>query len=450
VSVGLGLLRKLIEEEVSAQYLDENGVSADLFIKEERLVYSFLRDHLINEGQMPQLETVEAQTEVDFPKAPDEPLSYWIRQAKIRAEKQELVDGAEKILEAVRSGEVDSARDMITGLYGGLDRHSARKQLWGVPEVVLPVVDKYLRRRNAYELSGAPFGFPFLDGITDGAQGGDTVAIVGRPATGKSYVMLHGAKFAHEQGERPLFVTMEMPKEQCVRRIICMKAGVPSEQFRLGRLSRWSEVKIDRAVSEIQGDNGEPFLIHEAGMNTSVEDVVMRVKELQPSVVYIDGAYLLRTRDRMARARWEKIAGIAETVKAAALEFNMPFICSYQFNRRGAGGVENIAGADVIGQLASIVLAIWNKNEPTVKAKRKAREEGVPVVWDDTEKMLELIKGREGESGTMDVKFDTKKTRLRQTGVHVPPGRVWTYPEYRKGVNDESCRIGDFEEDEDL
>ena len=450
MSVGLGLLRKLIEEGVDAGYLEESGVNADLFVKEERLVYSFVLDHLLHEERMPTLETVEVQTEVTFPKAPDEPLSYWIRQAKVRAEKQELVDGAEKILEAVRSGEVDEARDMITGLYGGLFRHSARKRLWGLPEIVDGALERYTRRRNSYELSGVPFGFPFLDGVSDGAQGGDTAAIVGRPSTGKSYVLLHGAKFAHEQGEKPLFVTMEMPKEQCVTRLVAMKAGVPAENLRLGRLSRFSEIKVERAVREIKGDDGEPFIIHKTKISASVEDLVMWIKQTQPTVVYVDGAYMMRTKDKVARARWEKIASIAEVIKEMAMEFQIPFICSYQFNRKGAGGVENIAGADVIGQLASIVLAIWNKNEPPPRERRKQREEGGVAEWDDTEKMLELIKGREGESGTMEVKFDTKRMRLRQTAVHLPPGRVWTYPEYRKGVDNEGCRIGDFDEGQDM
>jgi len=121
--------------------------------------------------------------------------------------------------------------------------------------------------------------------------------------------------------------------------------------------------------------------------------------------VYVDGAYLLRSKNNYG-ARWERIAYTAEYLKMLAKEFGIPIIATYQFNRKGSGDVGNIGGSDVVGQLAGIAMGITNETDDQ------------DDVWSAVSyKHLELVKGREGESGKIRVLYDMEKMKITQDSV---------------------------------
>ena len=118
----------------------------------------------------------------------------------------------------------------------------------------------------------------------------------------------------------------------------------------------WGKDRLEEGSREIQAMGERPYYILEGSLHSTVEDLAMRIQELKPTVVYVDGAYLMQTRNRH-RSRWERISEVAEFQKMLAKEFNLPVIASWQFNRKGPGSLGNIAFSDVVGQLASIVVA---------------------------------------------------------------------------------------------
>jgi len=227
--------------------------------------------------------------------------------------------------------------------------------------------------------------------------------------TGKSYLMLKMALTAKLAGFFPLFVTMEMSPLQCARRVLAMHAGVPASLIRLGRLSCWGRDKLVSTVrwaGEAQ-ENDRQFLLMRGSLTTTVEDVVLRVRELRPHIVFVDGAYLLRTRSK-SEARWERVTETAEYLKMVASDFNIPLVASYQFNRRGAGSLGNIAHADAVGQLASIVIGMDDEEQSSTD----------PMSWGQRSyKLLELLKGREGERGEIRILFDMGRMRIEQDSV---------------------------------
>ena len=132
----------------------------------------------------------------------------------------------------------------------------------------------------------------------------------------------------------------------------------------------------------------------------------MRVQELRPTVVYVDGAYLMQTKDR-TKAKWENVTAIAEYQKMIAKDFNIPVIASWQFNRKGPGSLGNISYSDAIGQLASIVCGITDE-KGAEKINRWQRR---------SYKILNLLKGREGEKGVMKVLYDMGRMVIEQHSV---------------------------------
>ena len=408
MSSGFALLRKMIEEKRTARFMDEVGIDAELFAADELPVYEFIRAHIASEGAMPSMGTVVAETGVKFQVYPDEPITFWVRKVRKRFQSLKLLDLANRLKAAVVQGDIDDAREEITVLSAELDRHQGVQQVWEYSELLQPVVDHQHKRKRMTELSGIPFGIPHLDYVSDGAQPGDSVALVARPGVGKSYVLLNCARHANIAGEVPVVISMEMPRQQCARRLLALDMNLPAEHLRLGRLSTRMEQILENTYQKVT-EGRPPLYIVEGGLNMGVETLLLRVKELKPTVVYVDGAYLLKPqRGSTAKARWERIAEAAETIKMLALDLNIPFIATYQFNRDKGASLKNIAGSDVIGQIASIVLGMMDSGREATEGDRIIKR---------YYKYLEILKGREGERGIIHLVFNMTRMLIEQIEV---------------------------------
>lgn len=228
--------------------------------------------------------------------------------------------------------------------------------------------------------------------------------------SGKTYVMSKAVVAGYLQDKVPMVVTMEMSAKQLARRQLGLLQQVSVTQIRLGRLSHWGEQKLRNGIVslETEHENGHPFYILQGNLMTTVEDVGNYAKEMRPDVLYVDGAYLLMSNLKFG-SKWERISHTAEYLKSLALTLDIPVIATYQFNRKGGGSLANIGGADSVGQLASIVIGIETESDT---------EEGSVGGWSSVDyKILEFLKGREGEKGKVRIMFDTERTVIEQDEV---------------------------------
>jgi len=402
MSAGLGLLKKLISDKRGIQTLTESGIARKYFRSEELEIYDAITNHQRLFKSVPSQRTVEVETGIRFGNLPDEPLGYWIEQVIKRYESQLIVNAVEKIKDQAVGGRLSVAKDSLRELTFGLSGYGGRDKIHVLGKEAEQVMKAHNTRRAASGLSGVPLGFPFLDRVLDGAQSGDVVVLVGRPGVGKSYLMLRFCLHTYLESEAvPLFVPMEMTPFQCARRLLALKAKVSATQLRLGRLDSLTEEAAFVHVNELLGSE-KPFYMIGASLKTTVEDLALRVQELRPSALFVDGGYLLRTRKQF-RAKWERISETAEVLKSIGYEFGIPVIASYQFSKKGLG-LDNIGGSDDVAKLGSIVMGL--------RPERQA-----DFFTGKDYKILQLLKGREGESGSIRILFNMLNTTIDQDSV---------------------------------
>lgn len=407
--VGLALIHKVITEKLPITFFSDNGVDEDSFKdKEERAVFDFITDHAVEYGQYPEPATIEAEVEdVSFGKYPDEPVGFYLDRFKQRNDLQTITDTLNEVRDCVDDSEVDEAKTLIKGLSIELERRSNTDRIVSISQVVPEVLTDHNERQMRSQMKGAPFGIQFIDQVSDGAQPTDTVAFVGRPGVGKSYLLLNSANVAWDAGETPLFATYEMAPKQCVRRILALRTHINASDIRMGRVGHWGTRILSRGLHLMtERETGRPFYILQGSLHSTAEDLALRVKEYRPSVLYVDGAYLLKTRLK-AKSKWEMVSDAAEWLKDIAMDNNIPVIATYQFNRKGSGDLGNIGYSDTIGQLASIVIGIANE------VVNEAGDGWVSRQY----KLLELLKGREGEKGIVRVLYDMQRMHIRQDSL---------------------------------
>ncbi len=158
------------------------------------------------------------------------------------------------------------------------------------------------------------------------------IILAARPSMGKTALALTiGFNIAHHAKLPVAFFSLEMSKEQLVRRLIGSVGKINSERLRTGRMEPQEWVKFyetNQMLTKV------PIFIDDAPNPTPLE-IRSRARRLKMRhgirLVIVD--YLQLVKDPKAKSREQEISGISRALKALAKELNIPVIALCQLNR---------------------------------------------------------------------------------------------------------------------
>jgi len=263
-------------------------------------------------------------------------------------------------------------------------------------------------------ITGIPTGFAAVDRMTAGMHAGDLIIVAGRPGMGKTSFALNvglnacvaGQKSPDEGGHRAkrsntiAVFSLEMPKEQLVRRMLCSEARVDATRMRTGKLVRDDWPKLAHAAGVL---SELPIWIDDTPA-ISVLELRAKARRLQSEaglgLIVVDYLQLMRSGSRND-SREQEISEISRNLKALAKELEIPVIALSQLNR----GVETRAGKDKRPQLSDLresgaieqdADTIWFIYRDEVY-NRESEDQGIAEVI--------IGKQRAGPTGTARVRF---------------------------------------------
>lgn len=383
-SIGKDLLAAILFSEDIESF---NSLQDNYFYQDEIKAFKFIKTHFNKYGVLPGL-TLASKKRLLVKPDTKEPLSYYLNEARQRLLYNKLNELAIKIGTNIEKKRISQALTLVRDFEK--TNKITSKGLTTMQNLGPQVLKSLQDARTSEGITGVPTGWPTLDKITCGLQKGDVYVILARPKIGKSTTMLYLADEAHDKGFTPLFVSMEMRALQMARRFFAKKAKLHMSCLKSGTVSYWGEQKLKDAINLFQST--QPFHFVEGLFQKDINDITALIKTLNPSIVYIDGGYLLKILRSAHKAKWEKVTDIAEEIKTTAIRCNIPIVVSFQFTREvkknhTTAGFENIQLADAIGQIASVGIGIFE--DPDV-------ESGTAHM----RRRIEAIGGREGEEGS--------------------------------------------------
>lgn len=433
-SVGFGLINSLIQSGDRFSSLNDFGISEDHFIDNEVSAYSFTKSFILEHGQYPQVSTIARHIGdiTAFDGLEDEPVSYWVEEVKERKRYSDIKNTLVHVRSQTEAGNISGAIDLLANSYINLRNSYTGQGIEDLRELEQRVLENHDTIQRSPDIPGIPFGFPFIDTLSGGAQRGDYIAIVGETGVGKTYLALKMAKTGFDAGHNILAISTEMPTLQAARRILAMEGRFSTTDLKMGRLSHFGRQRAQRIVEQgaasVEGSNWFYFL--PGGMFSKVEDIIILAREMKPDLLVVDGAYLLQVK---AASWWEKNMEVARQLKNLSLLEDIRTISTYQFLKKDTGKLEGVGGGFAIPQIASIVFSFEYE-------RKEDRENNNEVQY----RKLKFIKGRDGESGSVRVLYNMKRTSLTQDRVLT--GRV--DPDERTTLGDESRLLDENEVEE--
>lgn len=233
-------------------------------------------------------------------------------------------------------------------------------------------IKEYEERIKSLGVTYLSMGIEALDEIFYGYRKQDLITIGGRAGQGKSWLLvflaysLAKALAIKEEasGTRPgdiLFITNEMGEEEIKERIDCIKFKLPYENFLKGTLTEREKGRYYRGLEKLKDEKSFIRIVYSC---QTIEELSTYMGLYHPSVVFIDGSYLMESR---LTEGWEKITYITRNLKLLAKNFKIPIVNTTQL-RRGSGkrgskissdGQEDFAYSNSYSQDSDIAIRMY-------------------------------------------------------------------------------------------
>lgn len=246
---------------------------------------------------------------------------------------------------------------------------------------------------------GIRTGYIELDRMLMGMKGGQNIVLAARPAQGKTSLAMNIAEFVAEQEKVPvLIISLEMPSEELVKRMLTARADVDVYRMRDGFFSksdlpRLMQASQDLSKAPIYFDNPPELRVHE--LRSRCRRVVSRYGV---GLIVIDYLQLIKGSSKQAESnRYAEIGEISRGIKSMALELNVPIITLSQLNRKpeerrnGVPMQSDLRESGDIEQDADVIALLYR---PTYYAKDADQKEATAHLA-----FLEISKQRNGPTG---------------------------------------------------
>ncbi|MBQ3599681.1 MAG: replicative DNA helicase [Lachnospiraceae bacterium] len=203
-----------------------------------------------------------------------------------------------------------------------------------IKDVVIQAIESIEKAaKTSGKVTGVPSGFYDLDYKTAGFQPSDLILVAARPSMGKTAFVLNVAEHAviRENVATAIF-SLEMSKEQLVKRILSMNSKVDSQAMRTGDLQDEDWIKLVESAKKI----GSSGLIIDDTPGISISELRSKCRkyklEHNLGMVIIDYLQLM-SGGKHSESRQQEISEISRSLKALAREIQVPVIALSQLSR---------------------------------------------------------------------------------------------------------------------
>lgn len=254
-------------------------------------------------------------------------------------------------------------------------------------------------RNRKRELLGLPTGLAAMDALTRGFQPGEIIVAGSRSGIGKSSLMCQAAAANCRQGTPALLFSLEMSKQQLLRRLLAEESAVPFPRIADPRWATDSEMQaIDEAAARIT--KWPLHIVDDSSL--SIEKLIamarLAVRRDGVKLVAVDYVQIVGAQGRDERLR---VAAVFRGLTRLAKDEDVPVLALSQVARADRSSPNRRPAMSDLRESSQL------ENDAHVIAL-------LHRPWDEDEGRLssdgELIvaKNRSGETGALPVTFDRR------------------------------------------
>lgn len=334
-----------------------------------------------------------------------------------------------------------AARDAMRNLTAGAEASAVRERLLSVvaaidarephrfadmrDEIGNLIEEMKTRHEKGAHVSATSFvstGWLELDKAIVGWGAAQLILLAARPRMGKTALAINAATNLALAGERVVFFSAEMTKEELARRALASTGKLLHRVLRSGFFQGDDLTKAIRAHGAFERAR---FLIDDQSPISTTEILARATRANRASrisAIFIDYAQKVHAPGNFG-TREQEVARIAKDLKNIAKQLRVPVIALAQTNQKGGEDFETrgndrmMRESDVLFAEADVVLHLKRKHVYNKEA-------------DPRDALLEVVKQRDGEEVDVRLDFIGEQQRFADPAplsvTTVPPASHWT------------------------
>lgn len=208
-----------------------------------------------------------------------------------------------------------------------------------------------------------PWGVDAIQKACGGFFDGDLAYIFGRPGSGKTTFVESRAAYWWEIEERVLFISNESSATEVLAAIDSQIAGYNPLMRRTGEWTKRSSSRL-QALTYLTSE-GKGDIVVPRRRVTYPEDLFAIAHTYRPTIIIVDGVYLMKHRD-VRGGGWEAAAAVSRDLKQIAKELKLPIFGVIQANKEAEGKRASrgaVAHTDAYLQDADFLFAVSPADE---------------------------------------------------------------------------------------
>ena len=289
-----------------------------------------------------------------------------------------------------------------------LRKHGEFKKLGQMMGEAAKHLEKLIANKGS--ITGVDTGFAKLNDMTTGLHGGELIIIAARPSVGKTALALNLAENAAINDNKAVAIfSLEMTALQLVMRILASHVRIDAQKLRRGGLTQQDLSLLLNASAALK--KADIYIDPSATLTPlEVSARCRRLKAENPNLglVIIDYIQLMQGAGKSSENRQQEISYISRSLKALALELDLPVVALSQLNRESEKGNEKgarpklsqLRESGAIEQDADLVLLLFRKYMTSHDPK------------DENTAELIIAKQRNGPIGNILLKFECNYARF--------------------------------------
>ena len=257
-----------------------------------------------------------------------------------------------------------------------------------------------------------PTGIVNIDKIILGFKPKNVYVIASRPSIGKTSLALNISYNYAKNGLTPLFFSLEMSKEQVIKRLIYSEAVTTENYFFIKRFDEqefskiWSKVTL--AATNVK--NASFYIDDISNTIEQIKKVAIETnQENGVDVIFIDFLQLFKLdNNSLSSDRYTQLSGIMLELKYLTKELNIPIVILSQVSRprsvtyNDKPGLSHLQDFGMIEEIADTVLLINREIDPKTDVSKEFIEAEVIVK-----------KNRNGQTGIAKLLFFPRITTFK-------------------------------------
>lgn len=183
-------------------------------------------------------------------------------------------------------------------------------------------------------VTGLETGFADLDRMTAGMHPSDLIIVAARPGLGKTSFCLNIAEHVAIRKHKVVAIfSLEMSKEQLVKRLLCSEARIDAHRVNTGYLNKDDWQRLSRA----SGDLSETKIFIDDTASVTVSELRSKSRRLALEhgldLIIVDYLQLMSGSAQRIENRTQEISQISRGLKGVAKELSVPLIAVSQLSR---------------------------------------------------------------------------------------------------------------------